>query len=145
MEIRGGKMRHTRKLLKLTANIVSAYVENNEVPSSDVPGLIDIVHGTLAECATPTSKPEQGLTKVKPAVPVGKSVFEDCIVCLEDGQKFKSLKRHLRAKYNMSPDEYRQKWGLPSTYPMVAPEYARTRSELARKIGLGQSRKKKTL
>jgi predicted transcriptional regulator len=97
------------------------------------------VHGILSEIDGSAVVEEKA--DLKPAVPVRKSITEDHIVCLEDGKKFKSLKRHLRTRYDMSPDEYREKWGLPSDYPMVAPNYARQRSELARKMGLGQSRK----
>ena len=122
----------------LTAEIVSAYVSNNTVASADIPALINQVHSALLRVssgeAQSTSEP------LKPAVPVKRSINPDFIVCLEDGKKFKSLKRHLRTHYNLSPEEYREKWGLPHDYPMVAPNYARARSDLAKKMGLGTRR-----
>ena len=127
-------------LIEMVSDIVSAYVAHNPVPVADLPKLIEKVHSTLVEIDGAVggvdSKPE-----LKPAVPVRKSVTDDHIVCLEDGKKFKSLKRHLRTRYDMSPDEYREKWNLPADYPMVAPNYAKQRSDLARKMGLGQSKK----
>ena len=114
-------------------------VPPNLLAQAGLPKLIEKVHATLSEIdggAVLESKPD-----LKPAISVRKSVTDDHIVCLEDGKKFKSLKRHLRTRYNMSPEEYREKWGLPADYPMVAPNYARQRSDLARKMGLGQSRK----
>ena len=127
-------------LIEMVSDIVSAYVAHNPVPVADLPKLIEKVHSTLMEIegagSTADHKPE-----LKPAVPVRKSVTDDHIVCLEDGKKFKSLKRHLRTRYDMSPEEYREKWSLPADYPMVAPNYARQRSDLARKMGLGQSKK----
>jgi predicted transcriptional regulator len=131
----------TTNHIELAAEIVSAYVSNNNVTSADLPSLINEVHAVLARIAngateTPAEAP-------KPAVPVKKSVTPDYIVCLEDGKKFKSLKRHLRTQYNMTPEQYREKWGLPSDYPMVAPNYARARSELAKEMGLGQQRRKR--
>ncbi len=125
------------ELIELTAEIVSAYVGNNPVHSGELPSLISSVHMSLSGLGEP--KVQQPV--LKPAVPVKKSVTDDHIICLEDGKKFKSLKRHLRTKYDMSPEEYREKWGLPHDYPMVAPNYAQRRSELAKKMGLGQSRK----
>ena len=122
--------------IELTANIVSAYVSNNTVPSADIPNLISQVHAALKRVSGgQAAAPAEPL---KPAVPVKRSVTPEYIVCLEDGLKFKSLKRHLRTKYNMSPEEYRAKWNLPKEYPMVAPNYARARSELAKQMGLGQ-------
>ncbi|MBL4596399.1 MAG: MucR family transcriptional regulator [Robiginitomaculum sp.] len=135
-------MTENTNILNLTANMVAAYVGNNALASKELPDLIRNVHGALM--ASMELESEVDSLPSKPAVPIGKSVFEDHIICLEDGQKFKSLKRHLRAKYDMSPDEYRQKWGLAGTYPMVAPEYARTRSALARQNGLGRHHKKET-
>ena len=126
-------------LIDLTADIVSAYVSNNTVASTDLPGLINEVYGALQRTASTSTEPEP--EPLKPAVPVKKSVMPDYIICLEDGKKFKSLKRHLRAKYDMTPDEYREKWGLPFDYPMVAPSYARKRSQLAKKMGLGTGKK----
>jgi predicted transcriptional regulator len=126
-------------LIELASDIVSAYVAHNTVPMSDLPRLIERVHATLQEIeGAPAAEPRQEL---KPAVPVRKSVTDDHIVCLEDGKKFKSLKRHLRTRYDMSPEEYREKWSLPAEYPMVAPNYARQRSDLARKMGLGLQKK----
>ncbi len=126
-------------LLGMVAEIVSAYVANNPVQAADLPKLIESVHTALTDVdqhGAPTDR-----SGLKPAVPVKKSVTDDHIVCLEDGKKFKSLKRHLRTRYDMSPDEYRDKWGLPRDYPMVAPNYAKQRSQLARKMGLGQTKK----
>ncbi len=114
--------------------IVAAYVRNNAVQTSDLPELIRSVHRSLVELGDPVSEPE----KQKPAVTVKKSIQHDYLICLEDGMKFKSLKRHLRSKYDMSPDEYREKWGLPADYPMVAPGYSAQRSKLAKKMGLGR-------
>ena len=126
-------------LIELVSQIVSAYVAHNPVPVVDLPRLIERVHATLAEIdGAPAAEPK---SELKPAVPVRKSVTEDHIVCLEDGKKFKSLKRHLRTRYDMSPEEYREKWGLAPDYPMVAPNYAKQRSDLARKMGLGLMRK----
>jgi predicted transcriptional regulator len=127
------------RLLELSAGIVSAYVSNHQVAASDLPGLIESVHGALVSVLAPAPPAEK--SDLRPAVPVRRSVTDEHIVCLEDGKKFKSLKRHLRTRYDMSPEAYREKWGLPSDYPMVAPNYARQRSELARKMGLGQGRK----
>ncbi len=126
-------------LIELTAEIVSAYVSNNNVDSGEIPDLIRDVHSALhrtAGAAATEPEPEP----LKPAVPVRKSVTPDFIICLEDGKKFKSLKRHLRTHYDLTPEEYREKWGLPSDYPMVAPNYAKARSNLAREMGLGQKR-----
>ena len=118
--------------LELVSKIVSAYVAKNSLSASELPQLIRTVHEAL-------KRPGQGgIAQAEPAVPIKKSVRPDHIICLDDGKKFKMLKRHLRTVYNMSPDEYRQKWGLPSDYPMVAPKYAAMRSELAKKIELGR-------
>jgi predicted transcriptional regulator len=125
-------------LIELTAEIVSAYVSNNSIASNDVPGLIGEIHMALHRTAIGGVEPEQ--EPLKPAVPIKKSVTPDSIVCLEDGKKFKSLKRHLRTHYDLTPEEYREKWGLPADYPMVAPNYAKARSALAREMGLGQKR-----
>ena len=124
-------------LLGLTGQIVSAYVSKNVIPASDLPSLINSVHQSLATQGQPQASVEAP-ADLKPAVPVKKSVTADYIVCLEDGKKLKMLKRHLSSSYNMTPDEYRAKWGLPSDYPMVAPNYAKARSEMAVKIGLGK-------
>jgi predicted transcriptional regulator len=126
-------------LIELVSQIVSAYVAHNPVPVAELPRLIERVHATLAEIdGAPAVEPK---SELKPAVPVRKSVTDDHIVCLEDGKKFKSLKRHLRTRYDMSPEEYREKWGLAPDYPMVAPNYAKQRSDLARKMGLGLMKK----
>ena len=118
--------------LELVSKIVSAYVTKNRLSASELPQLIRTVHEAL-------KSPDQAATaRAEPAVPIKKSVKPDYVICLEDGKKLKMLKRHLRTAYDMSPDEYRQKWGLPSDYPMVAPKYAAVRSELAKKIGLGR-------
>ncbi|WP_201752132.1 Ros/MucR family transcriptional regulator [Microvirga arsenatis] len=127
--------------IELAADIVSAYVSNNSVPSSDLPTLINEVHSALLRVGGGTV--EAPVEAPKPAIPVKKSVTPDYIVCLEDGKKFKSLKRHLRTQYNMTPEQYREKWGLPVDYPMVAPNYAKARSELAKEMGLGQQRRKR--
>ena len=127
-------------LVELTAKIVSAYVSNNTVVASDLPQLISDTHAALSRATGRIAAPER--EELKPKVPVKKSVMPDHIVCLEDGKKFKSLKRHLRTHYNLSPEEYREKWGLPHDYPMVAPNYARARSDLAKKMGLGTRREK---
>ncbi|MFG1297176.1 MULTISPECIES: Ros/MucR family transcriptional regulator [Xanthobacter] len=125
--------------IDFTADIVAAYVSNNSVAAADLPALIESVHRALGQLGAPVAPPVE---EQKPAVPVKKSVTPEYIVCLEDGKKFKSLKRHLRTSYGMTPDAYREKWGLPKDYPMVAPAYAAARSELAKNMGLGQSRKK---
>jgi predicted transcriptional regulator len=134
-------MTDTSTYMELAAEIVSAYVSNNSVPAAELPGLLGEIHSALVRVSSGGAAvvaPEAA----KPAVPPKKSITNDYIICLEDGEKFKSLKRHLRTRYNMSPDEYREKWGLASDYPMVAPSYAKTRSALARKMGLGQQRGK---
>ena len=118
--------------LNQVAEIVSAYVSNNSVPTNQLSDLITSVHESLSNLG------ERPTESLKPAVPIKQSVKPDYIVCLEDGKKLKMLKRHLRVSFNLSPDEYRQKWGLPNDYPIVAPKYAAQRSELARKIGLGK-------
>jgi predicted transcriptional regulator len=125
------------ELLKLASDIVAAYVSNNPIPVADVPGMIKSVHATLGGLTT--GGPSDASTTQKPAVTIKKSVTPEYIVCLEDGKKLKMLKRYLRSRYSMSPDEYRAKWGLPADYPMVAPNYAAQRSEFAKKIGLGRS------
>ena len=127
--------------IELTADIVSAYVSNNSVPSNDMPALINQVHQALVRIGGGTHEiPSEPL---KPAVAVKHSITPDHIVCLEDGKKFKSLKRHLRTQYNMTPEQYREKWGLPADYPMVAPNYAQARSQLAKQMGLGQQRRRR--
>jgi predicted transcriptional regulator len=124
------------EIIEMTADIVSAYVGNNSVAVADIATLIQSVHRALAGAAGP-SEPVEAAPK-EPAVPIKRSIQPDHLVCLEDGRRFKSLKRHLRTKYNLSPEDYRAKWGLPKDYPMVAPNYAKARSELAKQMGLGQ-------
>lgn len=131
----------TAVLLKLTGRIATAYVGNHVVPTGDLPRLITDIHGALiatssqSHIAEPPEKPV-------PKVPIRRSVQEDYLICLEDGQKFKSLKRHLMTHYNLTPKQYREKWDLPADYPMVAPAYAEARSKLAKQIGLGLNRKR---
>ena len=130
----------TPNTIELAADIVSAFVSNNSVPVAELPALIGNVHAALTGLANgAVEKPQEDL---RPAVSIKKSVQPDYIVCLDDGRKFKSLKRHLRTTYNLTPEQYRAKWGLPASYPMVAPNYAASRSELARSMGLGARRKK---
>ena len=124
------------EVIEMTADIVSAYVGNNSVTAADLPALIQSVHRALAAISSGSEAAEAA--PKEPAVPVRRSVTPEHLICLEDGRKFKSLKRHLRTKYNMSPEEYRAKWSLPKDYPMVAPNYAKARSELAKQMGLGQ-------
>ena len=121
-------------LITLTADIVSAHVSNNSVAVNDLPQLIANVHNALNALG---AKPEEAPARPEPAVSVRSSIKPDYIVCLEDGKKLKMLKRHLKTAYNMSPEAYRERWGLPPDYPMVAPNYARQRSRLAKEIGLG--------
>jgi len=127
--------------IELTADIVSAYVSNNSVQAGDIPSLINQVHSALMRVSTGQS--DAPTEPLKPAVPVKKSITPEYIVCLEDGKKFKSLKRHLRTQYNMTPEQYRDKWDLPTDYPMVAPNYAAARSQLAKQMGLGQQRRRR--
>lgn len=125
--------------IQITADIVSAFVSNNAVRASELPSIIEAVHTSLLKASD--LKAEEPVSETKtPAVPVKKSITDEYIICLEDGKKFKSLKRHLSTAYNMSPDEYRAKWGLNRDYPMVAPAYASARSSLARQMGLGRKR-----
>ena len=125
-------------LIELTAEIVAAFVSTNTVAAGDLPNLINQVHSALFRTATGPVEPEH--EELKPAVSVKKSIMPDYIVCLEDGKKFKSLKRHLRTHYDLTPEQYREKWSLPIDYPMVAPNYAKARSALAKEMGLGQTR-----
>ncbi|MGZ8395498.1 MAG: MucR family transcriptional regulator [Rhodoplanes sp.] len=127
--------------MELTADIVSAYVSNNSVSAGDIPGLINQVHSALMRVSG--GQAEAPAEPLKPAIPIKKSITPEYIVCLEDGKKFKSLKRHLRTQYNMTPEQYREKWGLPPDYPMVAPNYAAARSQLAKQMGLGQQRRRR--
>ncbi len=123
-------------LKSLTADIVSAYVAHNAITSDKLPEFIGSVYGALSRASVQAVEPPK--VELKPAVPIKKSVTPEYIVCLEDGQKFKSLKRHLKTHYDLSPEEYREKWGLPHDYPMVAPSYAAARSDLAKNMGLGR-------
>ena len=127
--------------IELTADIVSAYVSNNSVSAGEIPNLINQIHSALLRVSGGQSdtQPEP----LKPAVSLKKSITSDYLICLEDGKKFKSLKRHLRTQYNMTPEQYREKWGLPPDYPMVAPNYAAARSHLAKQMGLGQQRRRR--
>jgi predicted transcriptional regulator len=128
--------------MELTAGIVAAYVRHNPISAAEIPGLINQVHAALATVSSGRRAP--AAEDLRPMVPVKRSVTPDYIICLEDGKRFKSLKRHLRTQYNLSPDQYREKWGLPRDYPMVAPSYAATRSRLAMQIGLGQRRRRRS-
>jgi predicted transcriptional regulator len=131
---------HAPSHIEIAAEVVMAYVANNPVPASDLPQLIADVHAALLNLSGGVAeKPAEPQT---PAISIRKSLTPDFIICLEDGKKFKSLKRHLRTQYNLTPEQYREKWGLPADYPMVAPNYAEARSALAKKMGLGQQRKK---
>ncbi|HEX4409804.1 MAG TPA: MucR family transcriptional regulator [Xanthobacteraceae bacterium] len=127
--------------IELTANIVSAYVGHNSVASADIPNLISQVYSALKR--TSGAPAAAAAEPLKPAVPIKRSVTPEYIVCLEDGLKFKSLKRHLRTRYNMTPEQYREKWGLPPDYAMVASNYAAARSQLAKQMGLGQQRRRR--
>ena len=129
-------MEERAEIIEMTADIVSAYVGNNTVGPADLPSLIQAVHRALTSVST-AAEPVEAAPK-EPAVPLKRSITPEFLICLEDGRKFKSLKRHLRTKYNMSPEDYRAKWGLPKDYPMVAPNYAKARSDLAKQMGLGQ-------
>ena len=132
---------NSERFIEIAAEIVSAYVSNNSVPTADLPNLIGDIHQALRSVTFGVAQPVAEAPK--PAVSPKKSITNDYIICLEDGKKFKSLKRHLRTQYNMSPEEYRDKWSLGVDYPMVAPNYARARSQLAKEMGLGQQRRRK--
>ncbi|WP_404426793.1 MucR family transcriptional regulator [Thalassospira australica] len=127
------------ELLQMTVDIVSAYVSNNAIASAQIPELISTIFNSLDDLREVEAVVEE--EPLKPAVPIRKSIGDDYIICLEDGKKLKMLKRHLRTTYNLTPEEYRAKWGLPSDYPMVAPNYAKQRSQFAKKIGLGRKAK----
>ena len=129
---------NANELLALTTDIVASHVSNNTVTIGDLPQLIQQVYSALANVGVAAA-----LSRPQPAVPVKKSITADYLFCLEDGKKLKMLKRHIKTKYNMTPEEYRERWGLPADYPMVAPRYAQQRSELAKKIGLGTKRRKR--
>ena len=126
-----------RSIIDFTAEIVAAYVAKNSVTQAELPKLINDVHRALSVVSTGAPARED-VTEAKPAVTVKKSITSEYLICLEDGKKFKSLKRHLRSHYNLSPEQYREKWGLPADYPMVAPNYAQARSSLAKRMGLGR-------
>ena len=127
----------SEEMVALTSRITAAYLRGNAVPAADIAGVIAIVHGSLLQLGQPATQPEETL---KPAVPIRRSVTAEYIVCLEDGRKLKMLKRHLKATYGMTPDQYRTRWNLPADYPMVAPAYAGRRSDLAKASGLGRRR-----
>jgi predicted transcriptional regulator len=124
------------EIIEMTSEIVSSYVEKNTIGASELPALIQSVYRALSGVTTTVEVVEAPVKE--PAVPLRRSITPDFLVCLEDGRKFKSLKRHLRTRYNLSPEDYRAKWGLPKDYPMVAPNYAKARSDLAKQMGLGQ-------
>lgn len=138
MELPETDNRISDNLIELTADVVAAYVSNNPVQAADLPALIADIHGALGRVGGGSGAPQE---KPKPAVNPKKSVHNDYIICLEDGKKFKSLKRHLMTHYGLSPEQYREKWGLDPNYPMVAPNYAAARSALAKKMGLGRKAK----
>lgn len=140
MEMSENTAQNKDMLIELTADVVAAYVSNNPVPAGDLPNLISDVHTALGKVGTAAE--QAPADKPKPAVNPKRSVTDDYIICLEDGKKFKSLKRHLMTHYGLTPEQYREKWGLDSNYPMVAPNYAAARSRLAKKMGLGRKRNK---
>jgi len=135
-------MSESNNHIELAAEIVSAYVSNNSVPATELATLLGDVHAAIVRVSTGVSVPTPEIAK--PAVAPKKSITNDYIICLEDGRKFKSLKRHLRTQYNMSPEQYREKWALAPDYPMVAPAYAKARSALAKEMGLGQQRRRRS-
>jgi len=139
MDMNESPARSSDMLIELTADVVAAYVSNNPVPVSELPNLIADIHAALGRVGGASE--QAPVDKQKPAVNPKRSVHDDYIVCLEDGKKFKSLKRHLMTHYNLTPDQYREKWNLDSSYPMVAPNYAAARSQLAKKMGLGRKAK----
>jgi predicted transcriptional regulator len=139
MDISDTTTKNGEMLIELTADVVAAYVSNNPVPVGELPNLISDVHAALGRVGGPVEQPV--VEKQKPAVNPKRSVHDDFIICLEDGKKFKSLKRHLMTHYSLTPDQYREKWALDATYPMVAPNYATARSQLAKKMGLGRKKK----
>jgi MucR family transcriptional regulator, transcriptional regulator of exopolysaccharide biosynthesis len=142
--MRGGSAMNEKSsnYIELTADIVSAYVSNNSVSAGDISALISQVHSALLRVSN--GQGEVVSETLKPAVAVKKSITPEYLICLEDGKKFKSLKRHLRTQYNMTPEHYREKWGLAPDYPMVAPNYAEARSQLAKQMGLGQQRRRRS-
>ena len=132
----------SKNIVQLAASIVSAYISNNSLPMTELPGLISSIHSVVAKLAGNSSHAPPA-EPLRPAVPIKKSITDDYLICLEDGRKFKSLKRHLRTHYHLTPEQYRAKWQLPPDYPMVAPGYAETRSRMAKDMGLGQQRRGK--
>ncbi len=130
-------------VLRMSVDIVASYLAANSIASGAIPDLIRAVHGSLQAVGSPEA-PSRPIEKQKPAVPIGRSINDDYIVCLEDGKRLKMLKRYLRSRHNLTPDEYRRKWGLPPDYPMVAPAYAMRRSEFAKQIGLGRGVRRQT-
>ena len=134
-------MENKPALIELATQIVAAYVGKNPVEQADLPKLITEVHRALEQAASGTGQKREEGAEARPAVNIRKSITPDYLVCLEDGKKFKSLKRHLRTHFNLTPEQYREKWGLPADYPMVAPNYANSRSKLAKNMGLGHKRK----
>ena len=141
-EDRALKPTSENQTLQMAAEIVAAYVVRNAIPAGELPNLIQAIYSSLGKVGAPQAKAVEPAPPAAPAVPIKKSVTDDYIICLNDGKKFKSLKRHLQTAYGLSPEAYRVKWGLPADYPMVAPAYAKTRSDLARKAGLGNSTRK---
>jgi predicted transcriptional regulator len=129
------------EIVGLAADIVAAYVGNNPVPVTNLPNLINEVYRALSGAVDTGGEKSAEDSDLRPAVPVKRSINPDYLICLEDGKKFKSLKRHLRTHYDLTPEQYREKWNLPSDYPMVAPNYAEARSNLAKKMGLGRARR----
>ena len=139
----GARDPSSESLLRLTADIVAAYLSENSVPAGEIPGLVRSVHSAMTGLGQPEASPAKPAEKQKPAVPISRSVQNDHIVCLEDGKQLKMLKRYLRSRYDLSPEEYRRKWGLAADYPMVAPAYAQRRSDFAKQIGLGKGVRRK--
>lgn len=139
MDITETSSKSSEMLIELTADVVAAYVSNNPVPAAELPNLIADVHAALGRVGGGVE--QAPVDKPKPAVNPKRSIHDEYIICLEDGKKFKSLKRHLMTHYGLTPDQYREKWGLDANYPMVAPNYAEARSQLAKKMGLGRKRK----
>lgn len=131
------KVEKSELVMEMTTSIVAAFLSNNSVDASNISDIINNVHGALTKI---DSKKSDTLPQRSPAVPISKSITKDYLICLEDGQKLKMLKRHLRSKYQLSPEDYRARWGLPPDYPMVAPNYAKRRSEFAKEIGLGRKK-----
>jgi len=138
MKTESNKAEEFGNILEMTTSIVSAFLSNNAVHASHIPDIINNVHGALAGL---NAQKASDLPRHEPAVPISKSITKDYLICLEDGRKLKMLKRHLRSKYQLTPEEYRARWDLPVDYPMVAPNYAKRRSEFAKEIGLGRKKK----